>query len=129
MAIIEYEYRCSPESGSDYMYNTYGNAHACLYRAHSSGKAGRDGKLVVFYEKYYIASYTPRGVKVHTAKADKLRFVNLRAGRQFAAATKEEALWQLYDRGCQKVGKLKRQIIGTEQQLRTLLQAFIDREG
>lgn len=63
----------------------------CLLRASGSASGGYVTLLV---ERYAIVRYTSCGVWVDDYGRE--RFVNLRAGKQWASATQDEAVAQLY---------------------------------
>lgn len=68
-------------------------ACACLLRA--SGRVS-DGNVEIVVERHAILRYTPCGAWIDRFGGEK--FVNLRAGKQWASVTETEAVDQLYHR-------------------------------
>lgn len=83
--------------------------HAHLLRA--SGWA-REGHVEIRLEHHAILRYTPCGAWVDTWAGE--RFVNLRAGKQWASTTEAEAVDQLYHRKRAQVRILGAQLAGAE---------------
>lgn len=67
----------------------------------ASGHWQQDCQVDIAIERYLILSYTPSGVWIE--QFDGKKFVNLRAGKQWASVTEEEAIDQLYWRKCSQV--------------------------
>lgn len=61
----------------------------------ASGRAS-EGQTEIVMERHVVLSYTPCGAWIDTW--DGKRFVNLRAGKQWASTTEAEAIDQLYYR-------------------------------
>lgn len=83
-------------------------------RAHllrASGRAG-GGYVEIVLEHHAILRYTPCGAWVDTFAGEK--FVNLRAGKQWASATETEAIDQLYYRKRKQVKILAARLAESE---------------
>jgi len=99
--------------------------HPVLFRA--TGHATHYDRITevgFYYEAYTILSYTACGVWISTEPdympAPAKRFVNLRAGKQWASATREEAMQQLLFRKRRHVQILSSQLASAEAVLEVL---------
>lgn len=81
-------------------YYDHGNVRAgdVAHLLRASGRYRRDGvgTIELCIERHRILSYTPSGAWIATWSGKK--FVNLRAGKQWASTTEAEAIDQLYHR-------------------------------
>jgi hypothetical protein len=96
---------------------------AVLYRAETRSYY-EDGTVRVLFCAYRVARYTPCGAWVdldhfgdHQPDRQRLKFVNLRAGKQWASATRDEALYGLMRRRQRQVRILTAQLASAEREL------------
>jgi hypothetical protein len=83
-------------------------------KAHLLRASGRssEGATEIVLERHAILRYTPCGVWIDTWKGDK--YVNLRAGKQWASTSEAEAIDQLYHRKRAQVRILRTQLADAE---------------
>ena len=87
---------------------------AVLYRADARTYGG--DLVSVLFTTFRVLSYTPCGAWIETAE-DKKKFVNLRAARQFACASRKEALVSLKMRRNRQIKILSNQLACAEIEL------------
>jgi hypothetical protein len=80
----------------------------CLYRA--DGGTWEWGETYLEYWAYKILSYTPSGVWIEHHGSKGKKFVNLKCVKQWASATKEEALLSLEHRRRRQIRILSHQL-------------------
>lgn len=99
---------------------------AHIYRA--VGWVGEDNTPMIHIERQKILDYTPCGVWIECANNGKKKFVNLKAGKQWASATVQEAIDQLYYRKRKQVRILEHQLSMAKDVLEAMKTAYNKKE-
>ena len=100
--------------------------HDCAVLLRASGRATDAQDVEIVVEQHKVLSYTPCGAWIETW--GKKRFVNLRAGKQWASADEAEAIDQLWHRKRAQVRILSSRLAEAEQVKEAMAKAFDKKE-